>query len=182
MALDKDGHVGNILEERPTRADYISAPTPSLAWSLNLMNDRPSDFRDEIATRICDLLMDGVSLRSICGLEDMPGRTTVFRWMDENPDFASRYARARMLQADLMDDLILETANACTPATAQADKVKIAAFQWRASKLMPKVYGDKTEVAVAGPKGGPVQSERVIVPVNDPIEAARVYQKVMGEG
>jgi hypothetical protein len=43
-----------------------------------------------------------------------------------------------MLQADLMDDLILETANACTPATAQADKVKIAAFQWRASKLMPK--------------------------------------------
>ena len=48
----------------------------------------------------------------------------------------------------------------------------------RAAKLMPKVYGDKTEVAVAGPKGGPVQSERVIVPV-DPIEAARVYQKIM---
>jgi hypothetical protein len=42
---------------------------------------RPSDFRDEIAKRICDLLMDGVSLRSICGLEGMPGRTTVFRWM-----------------------------------------------------------------------------------------------------
>jgi hypothetical protein len=145
------------------------------------MNGRASDFHDEIATRICDLLMDGVSLRSICEQEDMPGRTTVFRWMDENPDFASRYARARMLQADLMDDLILETANACTPATAQADKVKIAAFQWRASKLMPKVYGDKTEVAVAGPKGGPVQSERVTVSITDPIEAARVYQRLMAE-
>ena len=143
------------------------------------MNGRASDFRDEIATRICDLLMDGVSLRSICGLEDMPGRTTVFRWMDENPDFASRYARARMLQADLMDDLILETANACTPATAQADRVKISAFQWRAAKLKPKVYGDKAEVAMTGPNGGPVQSERVIIPVSDPIEAARVYQKLM---
>ena len=146
------------------------------------MTGRPSDFNDEIATRICDLLMDGVSMRSICQQDDMPGRTTVFRWMDNNPDFAFMYARARMLQADLMDDLILETANACTPATAQADKVKIAAFQWRAAKLMPKVYGDKTEVAVAGPKGGPVQSESVTVSTTDLIEAARVYQCLMGEG
>ena len=68
-----------------------------------------------------------------------------------------------------MDDLILETANACTPATAQADRVKISAFQWRAAKLKPKVYGDKAEVAMTGLNGGPVQSERVIIPVNDPI-------------
>jgi hypothetical protein len=49
------------------------------------------------------------------------------------------------------------------------DKTEMRGLVWRASKLMPKVYGDK---------GGPVQSERVIVPV-DPIEAARVYQKIM---
>ena len=40
---------------------------------------------------------------------------------------------------------------------------------------------DTSIVAVTGANGGPVQSERVIVPVNDPIEAARIYQKVMGE-
>ena len=34
---------------------------------------------------------------------------------------------------------------------------------------------------VTGANGGPLQSERVTVPA-DPIEAARVYQKVMGEG
>jgi hypothetical protein len=34
-------------------------------------------------------------------------------------------------------------------------------------------------VAMTGPNGGPVQSERVIIPTNDPIEAARVYQKFM---
>ena len=38
---------------------------------------------------------------------------------------------------------------------------------------------DTSIVAVTGANGGPVQSERVIVPVNDPIEAARVYQKLM---
>jgi hypothetical protein len=37
-------------------------------------------------------------------------------------------------------------------------------------------------VAMTGPNGGPVQSERVTVPV-DAIEAARVYQKFMsGDG
>ena len=29
--------------------------------------------------------------------------------------------------------------------------------------MLPKVYGDKTEVAVTGANGGPVQSERVTV-------------------
>jgi hypothetical protein len=42
---------------------------------------------------------------------------------------------------------------------------------------------DSSVVAVTGANGGPVQSERVTVPVNDPIEAARVYQKFMsGDG
>ena len=53
------------------------------------------------------------------------------------------------------------------------------ALKWHASKLAPKVYGDKTEVAVVGANGGPVQS--VTVSTADPIEAARVYQKVMSE-
>ena len=35
-------------------------------------------------------------------------------------------------------------------------------------------------VAMTGPNCGPVQSERVTVSA-DPIEAARVYQKVMGK-
>jgi hypothetical protein len=34
-------------------------------------------------------------------------------------------------------------------------------------------------VAMTGPNGGPVQSERVTVSTTDPIEAARVYQKLM---
>ena len=48
--------------------------------------------------------------------------------------------------------------------------------------MLPKVYGDKSEVAVTGADRGPVQSQNVTVSVTDPIEAARVYQKVMSEG
>jgi hypothetical protein len=36
---------------------------------------------------------------------------------------------------------------------------------------------DTSAVVLTGPTNGPVQSERVTVPV-DPIEAARVYQKI----
>jgi hypothetical protein len=60
--------------------------------------------------------------------------------------------------------------------------VRIDTRKWMLSKMLPKVYGDKTEVAVTGAGGGPAQSQRVTVSVTDPIEAARVYQKVMGEG
>jgi BRCT domain type II-containing protein len=35
------------------------------------------------------------------------------------------------------------------------------ALKRHASKLVPKVYGDKTEVVVAGANNGPVQVERV---------------------
>ena len=44
---------------------------------------------------------------------------------------------------------------------------------------------DTSAVVVTGPNNGPVQSvsKTVTIPANDPIEAARVYQKLMsGDG
>lgn len=118
------------------------------------MTGRPSSYSDEMAETICDRLIEGLSLRKICEADDMPDRNTVMRWMDANPQFAARCARARELQADYMDDLILDTANASTPETAPADRVKISAYQWRAAKLQPKRYGDKMAL-VGGGKGDP---------------------------
>jgi hypothetical protein len=40
---------------------------------------------------------------------------------------------------------------------------------------------DTSAVMVSGPNGGPVQSASVTVSTSDPIEASRVYQKVMSE-
>ena len=64
----------------------------------------------------------------------------------------------------------------------QRSRVRIDTRKWMLSKMLPKVYGDKTEVAVTGANGGPVQSERVVVS-KDPMEAMRTYQRVMsGDG
>jgi len=111
---------------------------------------RPSSFTEELADEIFERIASGESMRMICESENMPHRSTVIRWMADNKDFATKCARAREFQSDVMDDLILDTANACTSETAQADKVKIAAYQWRASKLAPKKYGDKLELEHSG--------------------------------
>ena len=79
--------------------------------------------------------------------------------------------------------MAIETAR--TAQDAGLGRLAYDALKWHASKLVPKVYGDKTEVAVTGANGGPVQavSATVEIPANDPIEAARVYQKLMsGDG
>jgi hypothetical protein len=107
---------------------------------------RPSDYDDTVAEVICDLITDGLSLRTICEREDMPHRITVLRWLDKHGDFATKYARAREAQADAMDERILAVADASTNETANADRVKIAAYQWRAARLKPKVYGDKLDL------------------------------------
>jgi len=116
-------------------------------------------FTPELEEQILEGLMDGMSLREICLRDGFPNRSTVVRWQASMPEFAAKCARAREVQADLMDDKILETADACTPETAQADRVKIAAYQWRASKLKPKVYGDKIQQEHSGANGGPLVFE-----------------------
>jgi hypothetical protein len=110
------------------------------------LSGRPSLFTDDLAETICDLLVDGLSMVQICARNDMPNRRTVLRWIERDDDFATRCARARSLQADLMDHLIQATADQCTPETANADRVKISAYQWRAAKLMPKVYGERLDI------------------------------------
>lgn len=120
---------------------------------------RPSEYTAEIGADICQRMAEGRSLRSVCDDDDMPSRGTVLRWMDADPDFEAKCARARTLQADLMDDMVLDTADASTPETAAADRVKIGAYQWRAARLAPKKYGDRT--VIAGDKDAPVVVEQV---------------------
>lgn len=107
---------------------------------------RKSDYTEDMADYICDRIANGASMRGLCAEQNMPDRNTVLRWLNERPDFAAKYARAREAQADYMDDQILDVANNSTNETANADRVKILAYQWRAAKLAPKRYGDRLDI------------------------------------
>ena len=83
----------------------------------------------------------------------------VYRWMDDHPEFGTRIARAREGLADHVAWKILEMADKSTNETANADRVKLAAWQWHAARLAPKKYSEKQLTEVSGPDGGAVKVE-----------------------
>lgn len=68
--------------------------------------------------------------------------------MDADETFAIRCAHARVLQADRVDEDIVEVIDEVRDGRLdpQAARVALAGMQWRASKLAPKKYGDRLDV------------------------------------
>lgn len=108
---------------------------------------RPSSYKPEIADEICERMIEGEDLVQICKDDHMPARVTIYRWMDANPDFETRIARAREGLADYDASMIAEIARNTTKATAEGDRVRLAAYQWLAAKRAPKRWGDKIDVS-----------------------------------
>ncbi|HDS1087092.1 TPA: terminase small subunit protein [Stenotrophomonas maltophilia] len=122
---------------------------------------RPSKFTPNLADAICELLVDGKSLRTICSTAKMPSRSTVIRWLAENEAFRNQYARARELQADTLAEEILDIADKAvlgerlkkdgkgkvlerqTGDMVERSKLMIDARKWYAGKLQPKKYGER---------------------------------------
>jgi len=99
---------------------------------------RPSIFSEELATRICERLAAGETLRAICRDDDMPDERTVRTWARDNEVFSPQYAKAREIGYQGMADEIIVIADASDDARLQVDTRK-----WLMSKALPKIYGDK---------------------------------------
>lgn len=123
---------------------------------------RPSDFTQEKANAICELLMEGRSLRSICAQDDMPSQTTVFRWLNAQPQFREQYAHARDNQADTYADRAVD--EALTAEDASIGRLRMDALKWAAGKLAPKRYGDKLDLS----HSGQIQITKVVRELVDP--------------
>lgn len=137
------------------------------------MAGRPSEFTEQLADIICERIADGESLRSICSEDEMPSKSTVFKWLVQQQSFADQYARARETQADSLFDEILTIADTTvigekvkmTPdgkvETTTGDmiehrRLQVDARKWMAGKLRPKKYGDKITQEHTGEDGGPL--------------------------
>ena len=93
----------------------------------------------------------GKSMREVCRMDGMPDHTTVIRWMRDDAALATRYARARMAQADVLFDRMEAVEEAVSAGTmdSHAARVVLDSMRWRASKLAPKIYGDRLDVSVS---------------------------------
>ena len=104
----------------------------------------------EIQEKLVAEIQTGRSLRQVCGDEGMPNIRTVTRWLVADADFAHKYARARMAQADVLFDRMeaVEEQVSAGEMDSHAARVVLDSMRWRASKLAPKVYGDRLDVQV----------------------------------
>lgn len=109
--------------------------------------------------------MAGESVRGICGDEDMPSAASVFKWLNQFPDFAEQYARAKEVCCELLAEECLDIADdgsndwmerfnerngtsetVLNGEHVQRSKLRLDARKWYLSKVAPKKYGDHQSV------------------------------------
>jgi len=138
------------------------------------LHGRPTLYSSEIAEEICyRIATSAKSLKRICDEEEgFPNHRTVLRWAAENEEFCHLYARAREMQGDYLAFECLEIADDDSldigfketkdgevkqfidhEAIARS-RLKVDHRKWLASKLAPRKYGDKLEIAAGGTASG----------------------------
>jgi hypothetical protein len=106
---------------------------------------RPSKRTPELIDEICIRIASGRSLLSVSKDEDMPDHATIWRWMHAEEDFRDKYARAIQTRAINHAEEISETIQQVKRGELPPDvgRVVVDGMKWVASRLLPKVYGDK---------------------------------------
>lgn len=133
---------------------------------------RPSLYTSEIAAEICDRLSKGETLNQICASDHMPCRNTVVSWANEDRDgFSEKYARAREALLEFWADQVVtiaddgsndyttvqrgeETVEVVNSEHINRSRLRVDTRKWLLSKLLPKKFGDKLELA--GNKDAPL--------------------------
>lgn len=134
-----------------------------------------TEFSKEVFDKICERIAGGESLREICEAGEMPSKTAVLNWLDDDDGsgLVDQYARAREAQAEHYASEIIEIADDArndwmerngeddegyelNGEHIQRSKLRIDARKWVASKLAPKKYGDTSKLEVTGEGGAPL--------------------------
>lgn len=142
---------------------------------------RPTIRTDELDAQILARTENGESLITICRDPEMPARSTVYEWIESDPDFSGRLSKAREKGLDVIAHSCLEIADMPqlgTVETIKADgsrevrqedmlghrKLRIETRLKLLAKWDPKRYGDKLQQEVTGENGGPIKEVvRVVV-------------------
>jgi hypothetical protein len=117
-------------------------------------NGRPTIFTETLATKICQRIADGESIRGICSAAEMPGTTTVFRWIASGKceGFREQYEASVQIRLETLGDALIELADApiernaagaIDSAAVQMRRLQIETRRWILSKLLPRKYGDR---------------------------------------
>ena len=105
--------------------------------------------RAVLVEAICERLAGGEALAAVCRDDAMPTTRTFLRWADEDEAVALEYSRALQARAEWFaseHDRIRKTA--VDRESAAAARVQLNGLEFMMSKMAPKRYGDRLDVAV----------------------------------
>ena len=123
---------------------------------------RPTDYNQEMANLICErVATHEFGLKRLCSMyDDMPDKTTINKWRYKYPEFYTQYAQAKISQIETLVDEIIDIADdsghdetineqgvrVCNSEFIARSRLRIDTRKWLASKLIPRLYGDKEEL------------------------------------
>lgn len=147
---------------------------------------RPCEYTQERAEKICALIAEGISVRTICKMDGMPETGTFYRWLRVYPEFMQQYACAKEDQADALAEEMLDIADDGTNdwmelndkkgecigyqvngEHVQRSRLRVETRKWLLAKQKPKKFGDgltvnQQQLDRDGKPTDPVRSDDVL--------------------
>lgn len=126
---------------------------------------RPTLYCQDLADLICERVATStLGLARLCEIhKDIPAKITVNVWRYKYPEFATQYAQAKLFQADLLAEEMLDIADdgsndwmetwgdegeqgwKLNGEHVQRSRLRIDTRKFLAAKLLPKQYGQHVE-------------------------------------
>lgn len=140
-------------------------------------------YTTELGLKVCAAMVEGAngknSLRAVCKKAGMPSRATVYRWLEEQPEFVEMYNKATTMRAHGYVDEMVDIADEApeTKEGVQKAKLKIYAREKYAAKIAPRLYGEKVTQELVGAGGGAIQVQSAASLTDDQLAAIAAGMK-----
>lgn len=132
----------------------------------------------ELDERLLNWIAEGRTLRAFCRQENAPAWRTVYHWLEDDPEFLARFARARDMGHDAISEETLEIADTPVEGVEKVIKGDKVAEERRGdmlghrklqietrlkllAKWNPKKYGDRPPQNPDDPGDGQGRTVRI---------------------
>ena len=127
---------------------------------------RPTRYTSALAEEICNAIAcTSAGLKKLCNdNKHWPERRNIYHWLKKHEEFRLQYAHAKTCQIETLIDEILDIADdtsndtiikidsegnekvICNSEWINRSRLRIDSRKWLASKLAPKIYGDRAYI------------------------------------
>jgi hypothetical protein len=113
---------------------------------------RPTVITDEVGEAIFQRMEAGESISAITKTEGFPSSRTLYRRVESDEEFRSRFNWSLMLRSELWAEEIVSISDSVKGSTSMeeinAAKLMVDARKWIVSRLLAKKYGDAPSSSV----------------------------------